>query len=81
MAPISDTGGTRQMRGWWKWIVLVGILFVLLIDGLTWVHLAAAEKVRIQRLEQTREAVRILLEESELQEGDPDYVTQWTGED
>ena len=53
------------MRGWWKWIAVAGIIFVLLIDGLTWAHLAAAEKVRIQGLEQTREAVRILLEEGE----------------
>ena len=31
------------MRGRWKWIAVAGIIFVLLIDGLTWAHLAAAE--------------------------------------
>ncbi|MCI6757292.1 MAG: hypothetical protein MR607_10405 [Lachnospiraceae bacterium] len=68
------------MRRWWKWIVLVGIIFVLLADGLTWVHLAAAEKARIQRLERTREEVLILLGESELKDGDSGQINQRTGE-
>jgi hypothetical protein len=68
------------MRGRWKWIAVAGIIFVLLIDGLTWAHLAAAEKARIQRLERTREEVLILLEESKLKDGDSGQINQRAGE-
>ena len=67
------------MRGRWKWIEVAGIIFVLLIDGLTWAHLAAAEKVRIQRLERTREEVLILLGKSELKDGDSSQINQRAG--
>ena len=72
----SAAESTRE----WKWIAVAGIIFVLLIDGLTWAHLAAAEKVRIQRLERTREEVLILLEESKLKDGDSGQINQRAGE-